>query len=345
MQPTETTRASGNGRGEHSRADHYLRLLETYALRRPSSLDFWHEVPELNPAFRPDLLGPYYLTHSQKARWTTLDSEGIPVLDYRGRIGRQYNPAAVAQYALGNFNLYHATGDTRSRQRFFVAATWLARTLTENQFGLPVWLYHFSWYYHGVIPAPWWSGLAQGLGLSVLARAHQESGNELFRVAARRALASFHTLTSQGGVADYGETGSELWFEEMPQRPRHVLNGFLSAIFGLHDFRLAFGDACPATGGAGADELLQRSLATLESALPQFDTGWWSLYELGQQDGRVLASRGYHRLHVVQLRALAQVTGSKLLLSTAERWADYDHQGRHRFRAALAKTAEKLLAR
>jgi len=338
MQPKETTRAAGNGGGERSRADYYLRLLETYALRRPSSLAFWHELPELNPAFRPEVLGPYYLTHHHKARWTTLDSEGIPVLDYRGRIGRQYNPAAVAQYALGNFNLYQATGDTRSRQRFLAAATWLARTLTENQFGLPVWLYHFSWYYHGVIPSPWWSGLAQGLGLSVLARAHQESGNELFRVAACRALASFQTPASQGGVADYGDTGSELWFEEMPQRSRHVLNGFLSAIFGVHDFRLAFGDV-------RADELFRRSLATLASALPQFDTGWWSLYELGTEDGRVLASRGYHRLHVVQLRALAQVTGSKLLHDTGKNWAAYDQQGRHRLRAALAKTAEKLLAR
>jgi hypothetical protein len=157
-------------------------------------------------------------------------------------------------------------------------------------------------------------------------------------VAARRALASFQTPTSQGGIAECGETGHELWLEEMPQRPRHVLNGFLSAIFGVHDFRLAFGEA-------NADELLRRSLATLASALPQFDTGWWSLYELGSQDGRVLASRGYHRLHVVQLRALAQVTGSKLLHDTAENWAGYDQQGRHRLRAALAKTAEKLLAR
>ena len=31
---------------------------------------------------------------------------GIPLLNYHGIIGKQYNPIAIAQYGLGNLNFY-----------------------------------------------------------------------------------------------------------------------------------------------------------------------------------------------------------------------------------------------
>ena len=34
------------------------------------------------------------------------DADGIPLLDYHGNIGLQYNPIAIAQWGLGNFNLF-----------------------------------------------------------------------------------------------------------------------------------------------------------------------------------------------------------------------------------------------
>ena len=34
------------------------------------------------------------------------DADGIPLLDYHGNIGLQYNPIAISQWGLGNFNLF-----------------------------------------------------------------------------------------------------------------------------------------------------------------------------------------------------------------------------------------------
>ena len=35
-----------------------------------------------------------------------IDKNGIPMLNYHGNIGLQYNPIAISQYALGNYNLF-----------------------------------------------------------------------------------------------------------------------------------------------------------------------------------------------------------------------------------------------
>ena len=39
------------------------------------------------------------------------DPSGVPQLDYHGHIGLQYNPIAIAQYGLGNYNLCRRTAD------------------------------------------------------------------------------------------------------------------------------------------------------------------------------------------------------------------------------------------
>ena len=42
----------------------------------------------------------------QKADYDSIcDMDGIPMLDYKGAIGPQYNPIAIAQWGLGNYNL------------------------------------------------------------------------------------------------------------------------------------------------------------------------------------------------------------------------------------------------
>ena len=49
------------------------------------------------------------------------------MLDYRGQIGLQYNPIAIAQYGLGNYNLFVQENSEERRRKFLAAADWLAR--------------------------------------------------------------------------------------------------------------------------------------------------------------------------------------------------------------------------
>src|SRR5438552_3396097 len=93
------------------RLAYYQRVFSAYLLGGNTQLSFWHEQPQENPVARPDQLGEYYMTFAQKADYRgPFDPRGVPMLDYRGQIGLQYNPIAVAQYGLGNYNLFSQTG-------------------------------------------------------------------------------------------------------------------------------------------------------------------------------------------------------------------------------------------
>lgn len=321
----------------HARLDHYRRLLSAYLGRRPSHLSFWHEVPEVNPRARRDVLGEYYMTFAAKADYAgPYDRAGIPLLNYRGRVGRQYNPIAIAQYGLGNFNLFRQTGQPERRRRFLAAADWLVANLEPNRHGLWVWHHRFDWPYRGVLRAPWYSGLAQGQGISLLVRAFQETGDTRYFEAAQKAFGAFAVDVAAGGVS-YRDDAGGLWFEEyLVEPPSHILNGFLWATWGVYDYALL-------TKGNSAARLFEEAARTVAANLGRYDTGYWSLYELSPTRLPMLASAFYHRLHIVQLRVMAELTGEELFRETAERWEDYQRDPRNRYRALAGKVLFKLV--
>ena len=172
---------------------YYRRIFSAYLFGGKSHLTFWHETPAENLECEPSELGEYYMLFAEKADYQgAYDSSGIPQLDYHGHIGLQYNPIAIAQYGLGNYNLFRRTADPERRRKFFLVADWLCSHLEQNSHGLAVWNHHFDWEYRDTLKAPWYSALAQGQGISVLVRAHKESGDARYLEAAQRALASFY---------------------------------------------------------------------------------------------------------------------------------------------------------
>ncbi len=223
---------------------YYRRIFRAYLGGGKSHLTFWHESPAENPNATSDALGEYYMLFAEKADYQGFyDSAGIPQLDYHGKIGLQYNPIAIAQYGLGNFNLFRRTADPERRRKFFIIADWLCAHLEQNPQGLAVWNHHFDWEYRDTLRGPWYSALAQGQGISVLVRAYKESGEARYLDAAQRALACFHVPISDGGVAFTDESG-DLWFEEYIVSPStHILNGFIWASWGIYDYSLATQDA------------------------------------------------------------------------------------------------------
>ena len=318
------------------RLRYYRRIFSAYLLGGKSHLTFWHETPAENPNATTGDLGEYYMLFAEKADYTSArDSSGIPQLDYRGKIGLQYNPIAIAQYGLGNYNLFHRSGDPERRKKFFLAADWLCAHLEQNAYGLAVWNHHFDWEYRDTLRAPWYSALAQGQGISVLVRAHKESGDARYLDAAQRALASFCWPMAEGGVAFTDERG-DLWFEEyIVSPPTHILNGFIWAMWGVYDYFLA-------TGDASARELFSRAVKTLVNNLERYDLGFWSLYEQSGTRLPMVASAFYHRLHIVQLRVMHRLTGEAEFARVADRWESYCRSRANRARALCYKSAFKL---
>jgi len=318
------------------RLSYYRRIFSAYLLGGKSHLTFWHETPAENPNATMSDLGEYYMLFTEKADYQgSYDSSGIPQLDYHGKIGLQYNPIAIAQYGLGNYNLFRRSADPARRKKFFVSADWLCAHLEQNPQGLAVWNHHFDWEYRDTLRAPWYSALAQGQGISLLVRAHKESRDVRYLDAAKRALACFYYPIQEGGVAFTDDSG-DLWFEEyIVSPPTHILNGFIWAAWGIYDYFLA-------TQHPSAQDLFSRAVRTLLHNLERYDLGFWSLYEQSGTRLPMVASPFYHQLHIVQLRVMHRLTGDVTFARVADRWEGYTRSRSNRTRALCYKSAFKL---
>jgi len=321
------------------RFHYFQRISEAYLTNRNSQLTFWHDDPEPNPTASVDSLGEYYMPFLAKADYAAhLDENGIPLLDYQGKTGLQYNPIAIAQYGLGNYNAWVRSGEADRREKFLLVADWLLTNLEPNAHRLRVWEHLFDWEYRTILRAPWYSGLAQGQGISVLLRAHKETNNNLYLAAAHSAFKAFHHSVDAGGVLFIDNAGCK-WFEEYivdPEPPTHILNGFMWASWGVWDMWLA-------TGDLSALGLFNDSVRTLKLNLPKFDCGFWSLYELSGTKLPMIASNFYHRLHIAQLKVMYRLTGDAFFLEYADKWESYIRSPINRSRALVQKALFKIV--
>ena len=319
-----------------SRLQYYRRIFSAYLGPGKSHLSFWHDSPKENLGATIHQLGKYYMLFAEKADYAGHhDSTGIPMLNYRGKIGLQHNPIAIAQWGLGNYNLFCRSHDDARKNKFLAASNWLSANLETNSHGLWVWNHHFNWEYRSPLRAPWYSALAQGQGISLLLRAYRETGAVAYFEAAERAFNSFLKSTDEGGVAFTDDHGN-LWFEEyIVSPPTHILNGFIWAMWGVYDYFLV-------TQSQLARDLFEQAVLTLRTNLPHYDLGFWSLYEESNTLLPMVASPFYHRLHLVQLRVMHRITGDKTFARYADKWEAYARSRAKRTRALCYKSAFKL---
>jgi len=299
------------------------RVLRVYTHKRSGPLSFWYEQPELNErAFRG--LPDYFMRFAGKARYAgPFDSDDIPLLDYRGDIGRQYNPIAIAQYGLARFNAWAAGGTSADRSAWIAAANWLERAMRPNGHGVRVWMHDFDWPYRQRLRAPWYSGLAQGNGLSLLVRAAITTGEPKYVDGAHLAFDPLRRDVAEGGVV-VTDASLDIWIEEyIVDPPTHILNGFIWALWGVFDYARW-------SGRSDAIQIWKAGVATLAKRLVDFDTGWWSLYEARDGSREMLASRYYHTLHITQLRVMHRLTGIDAFSACADRFQTYLNRPSHR---------------
>lgn len=318
-----------------NRFAYYRRIAASYLGRKPSQLSFWWERPAATSDIDRDRLGPYYMPFADKARYAgPFDAAGVPVLDYHGDIGRQYNPIAIAQYGLAQHTTWHLHKEERALDALRKQADWLRDNLRANSHGIPVWMHDFDWEYAETLRKPWYSGLAQGQGVSCLLRAHQTTGDARYLTAAEQGMRSLYLDIKEGGVLHH--EGDDVWIEEYLTTPRsHILNGFIWGLWGVLDHALA-------TGDPRSRELWDRCLTTLERHLASFDTGWWSRYDLVAGRLVCVASPFYHDLHLVQLEVMERLTGRPVFRDTRERWRAYRASSFKRRRALVHKALFKL---
>src|SRR5262249_19381683 len=208
--------------------------------------------------------------------------------------------------------------------------------LQLNDLGVPVWKHAFDWEYRDLQKAGWYSALSQGQGVSLLCRAHRDTGLDVYLGTAQAAFRSMTIDMKNGGVRlEEGADGA--WLEEaIVAPPTHILNGFLWALWGVYDYAALLGDA-------DARGLLEACVRTVRRNVASFDCGFWSLYEHSGTRLPMLASAFYHGLHISQLSITARLLDMPELARWADRWQDYTRSTFSRRRAFVQKAAFKLL--
>jgi hypothetical protein len=311
------------------------RLLMTLVryLHPRGAVSFWHTV--VGPVrYDYATLDDYYIDLRAKTTYSgPYDAAGVPLLDYFGFIGKQYNPCAVAQWGLGAFQRWKR-GDAGCEALFIRAVEWLVDNLTVDEQGRGFWWYEFDFDAYG-LRKPWASALAQAQGISALLRAHRETGRKDFLHAARRAFSAMVSPVDAGGLLF--REGDNVFLEEVvADRPTAILDGLIFAIFGLRDYCLVHGNDASAQG------LLEECLNTIERMLPRYDLGYWSRADLYADDPPMPASRFYHGLHVAQLRVLADITGNHVFEDYSRSWASMSASILNRTRAFFKKLVFKF---
>jgi len=316
--------------------DYYKRFLDAYVFKKTSHLDFWHGTPELNSKASKNEISQYYMPFRKKAEYNSFfDKNGVPLLNYRGNIGKQYNPIAIAQYGLGNSNLYKQTGNEIFKQKAIVQADWMVDNLIKNKKGIPVWMHKFDWNYVEKLKAPWYSGLAQGQGISLLIRIYKLTKDKKYRDTAEKAFLSIKTEVADGGVT-FTDKDENIWIEEyLVETPTHVLNGFMWALFGVYDYLLLSEEK-------EVKRLFDRFVETLIKNLTQYDLGYWSLYDLSNDGLRNIASHFYHRLHIVQLNIMYYLTSINTFKEYADKWDRYWNNTVCKYKALIKKGLFKI---
>jgi hypothetical protein len=249
----------------------------------------------------------YYLDLRAKGSAAAAHPDGFPRLPRDGRRADWAVP--VAQAALGYWDL-HLDG-CPTLERFVGLADWLVAHAEPDDRGGRVWRACFALPKYRLAPG-WTSALGQAQAISVLLRAHAATGDPVYAALSLAAAEPLHHPVREGGLRRRIDGWAVL--EEYPtSEPCAVLNGWIAALLGLHEF-------CLATGDVRARRLFTDSYEALLELLPRYDVGWWSLYSLYPHARPDLAKPSYQRLHPVLLDALNFVRPHPALEQTAQRW-------------------------
>lgn len=306
--------------------------------RRPSTASFWYlpEPPNIThendlSRYKQSSISPIYLIdYRQKLHYLLQNKNGIIVLPYQKPIGYQINPEAAFQYALGLHDQFYMAND----ETFLVKFKHYANYFLKNQTKDGLWGYYFDWYGS---KSPWYSALAQARGASVMLRAWQLSGDEIYLTAAKSAVEKFHLPTEKGGFLHIFSKKGCAYFEEYPNTPTGVINGFMACLMSLWELKFWVKEK-------SFDELWQLGIHSLETMLPCYSTGWWSLYDLDEHSPIInVNSPRYHLLEIHYLQILSILSKSDVIMNEFNNRVKQYNSSSSRLRALSLKLMRKIL--
>lgn len=261
------------------------------------------------------------------------DKDGIPQRSYDS-IGITYNPTRIASFAIAHWNRYKESNNKENYDEFNKCLEWFMKHQVEGK-----WYYYFNW---KDLKAPWISGMAQGQGISVLVRGYKETGKTKYLSMALEAVRPFEKTIVDGGVVSY-LNGTDLFFEEYPNKsPTHVLNGYLFSVIGLIDLINVLNNNHE--DYERVNELVKKSISTLDKHVQRWDNGYWSVYDLANERTVIqnTCTMNYHSLHITQLRFIAEFSQNSNLLNVSDKWNAYVKKKVNRIKALIIKILYRI---
>lgn len=228
----------------------------------------------------------------------------------------QHHPVLTAIYGILCYDHFMETGDSAYYQkvtrqaRYFLNSDTYETTFDGKGLRLP---YHFN--FHDLI-APWYSGMAQGMAVSLLLRYQKLTGDKEVNGICKKLIYYMLQPDYLGGTIGRMKNGQP-WIEEYPRSKKvpHVLNGSINAWIGLHEYCQAF------PGDKSARSWRDSLLRAFEDNLDAYSMNWWCHYDLGTRD----CSPSYMRYHVYQMQHLHEITGNPRFKLQEALWACFLH--------------------
>ncbi len=280
-----------------------------------------HVNQDIGKCFSVKNIEGYYnnLTEKVTKEPELLETERLPVV--KTDDGREVVfPVAIFQYGLGAYDLYLKTKDDKYLYKFRQCVEWASENMLDNG----------AWdNFSHIYPDNPYGAMAQGEGVSLLARGYKEFGNQLYFQQCRKAVDFMLKSVNDGGTTLYDD-GDVVLLEYTHKAP--VLNGWIFALWGLYDWVIMSGES-------NALQLYNASLESLVKFLPRFSCGYWSMYDL---DGKI-TSPFYHRLHIAQLQAMYAITKLEIFDEYEKIWDGYLNHPIKKIRAFVKKAWQKVV--
>lgn len=255
---------------------------------------------------------PYIAEHVRSFNMNTFDQDSVPMAIFGDSV--YYHPVYTSSFGI-NF----VDGAVRDgNPDYLKLAERIARRLVENanetndKFLFP---YNFDFKYTDAdyLESPWYSGMAQGRMLTLFSRLYDVTGNKIYLSWADSTFESLKLLRNHNSDEDwvgYIDEDNYYWIEEYPseEKPVHVLNGFIFAIYGLYDYYLV-------TDKPEALMLLKASITTIEHYIGEYrNPNGISYYDLKNK----FTNEKYHFIHIEQLNMIFKITGEQYFKEMAD---------------------------
>lgn len=264
--------------------------------------------------FKPRILEEHY---------PFFDNNGVPMWPAKENNKYFYHYTTMFSYALGQSDFYLLTGRKEHLDKVMAVADYILKSGVLEDDGLLLRESDNKGKHTGNV-----SAMSQGEGMSVLCRAYEYTGNESYLISAEKLIKPFLRNVDEGGVKGEISTLKIPWYEEYVDKPLfHVLNGMVYSLWGLRDLTNL-------TGNKNSFELFENGIEYVEKALPLFDSGYWSYYWIPENGRNYTASMMYHNLHICQLQALYDQTGSRIIKAYIEKFLEYAKNPLKRLKAA-----------